>query len=246
MEFLRMPQSVGNSFSLDPFINYCFLTTATVEGAKEYIDKGADVTAFDSWGYTALHAAVSHGNIKLAEYLISLGADVNARTKHWRDGPPDPGDSHPTPLGLAVECIYPECALMLLEKGADPNILISEGGPDGRTSTTRHTILISAIWGVSHDEKMIPVIDALFSCGVDIHTLVNGHSLLHYAKEECSSPVVHEMLQDRLNGWYITEFEKTADRRATDMIETLAKGILEPLKPSPRIRIQKPGGKRPE
>jgi hypothetical protein len=132
------------------------------------------------------------------------------------------------------------CALMLLEKGADPTIPISEGDE----TALRLTVLLMAIGRVRESERMIDVIDALIACDIDINEPILGNLECSAAELFTPPPVVQEMLKSRAEGRYVTAFEKTADRRAADMAATLGKGIPEPLKPAPRIRIQKPGGKR--
>lgn len=64
------------------------------------LDRGADVRATDSAGWTPLHMAVANGQLALARTLLDAGADANARIgvvagQQW---------SGRTPLGLlAVE-----------------------------------------------------------------------------------------------------------------------------------------------
>jgi ankyrin repeat protein len=82
-----------------PLIHYCYRQDATAAGAKEFIDAGSDVRAFDSYGRTALHAAVEMGNIQVAEYLILIGADIDARLKYVGAGSPDPAEELPTRWG---------------------------------------------------------------------------------------------------------------------------------------------------
>jgi ankyrin repeat protein len=45
--------------------------------AKLFIDKGADLTAVDNSGYSALSWAVMSNNIEMVQYLIDKGADIN-------------------------------------------------------------------------------------------------------------------------------------------------------------------------
>jgi hypothetical protein len=234
-----MTVSAYNICSLDPFIDYCFGAHATVAGAQAFVDTGVDVTAFDPHGYTALHAASIHGNIDLCAYLIGLGADMNARLKPWQDDTPSPGEPLPTPLGLAVQCLQSACALMLLEKGADPNIPICDVEETGPMHRRTWTVLIAAMSNVEQDKGMIDVIDALFANGVDLHAPMDGEPPLHYARTWCASSVVPEMLENRIKERYVTPLEKEALRR-TDAI--VRQGTSDPLKPAPRIRIRKPGG----
>jgi uncharacterized protein len=52
-----------------------------LDAAKFCIDHGADVNVKDAKGYTALHGAAFRGDNEMVKYLVSLGADVHARTK---------------------------------------------------------------------------------------------------------------------------------------------------------------------
>jgi len=61
----------------------------------------------DEWGLTLLHWVAATGRQEAAELLITLGADVNARSNNgWR------------PLRLAVESGNSELTSLLLENGA--------------------------------------------------------------------------------------------------------------------------------
>ncbi len=61
----------------------------------------------DEWGLTLLHWAVATGQRRTAELLVSMGADINARSNNgWR------------PLKLAQDAGDREMAYYLEEKGA--------------------------------------------------------------------------------------------------------------------------------
>ena len=68
-------------------------------------------------GLTALHFAARQGSATAARALVDAGADVNI---------PSPGDKA-TPLLVAIINGHFDLAMMLLEKGADPN-LVSDAG----------------------------------------------------------------------------------------------------------------------
>ena len=81
--------------------------------ARELIEQGFDVNAFDEFTSTPLHCAVNGGHIEVAKYLLSVGADVNAHLEEKA------GD---TPLGdVAGNCSY-EMAELLIKAGANPTI----------------------------------------------------------------------------------------------------------------------------
>jgi ankyrin repeat protein len=61
----------------------------------------------DEWGLTLLHWVAATGKREVAEFLISLGADVNARSNNgWR------------PLKLAMESGDPDMTSLLVQNGA--------------------------------------------------------------------------------------------------------------------------------
>ncbi|MBS24783.1 MAG: hypothetical protein CMQ28_03985 [Gammaproteobacteria bacterium] len=49
-----------------------------LQGVKDFLAKGADVNAKDTYNRTPLHCAVEGGHKEIAELLIAKGADVNA------------------------------------------------------------------------------------------------------------------------------------------------------------------------
>jgi len=84
--------------------------TGDLAGVQAELDKGADVNAMASKGWTPLHYATQRGHKEVAELLIAAGADVNAKDE---DGV--------TPLHDAVYEGYKEIAELLIANGADVN-----------------------------------------------------------------------------------------------------------------------------
>jgi len=84
---------------------------------KKLIHEGVDISERDCFGRTPLHIAANHGNIQLIEFLVNLGANLNAI---------DNGGN--TPL-LQIDCFDNTVVKILLEYGANPNI----ENADGRT-----------------------------------------------------------------------------------------------------------------
>jgi ankyrin repeat protein len=81
--------------------------------AKELVERGFDVNAFDEFTSTPLHCAVEGGHIEVARYLLSVGADVNSHLEEKA------GD---TPLGeVAGNCSY-AMAELLIKGGGNPTI----------------------------------------------------------------------------------------------------------------------------
>ncbi len=95
------------------------LVAAVREGRHDHIqsllDAGVSVDDVDARGETALMAAVSQLDLKMARLLIKAGADVNYRSERGFL----PLTSHPN--------MKTRMAKLLLENGADPNAEIREG-----------------------------------------------------------------------------------------------------------------------
>ena len=82
------------------------------------LDRGADVNARRTNGWTALFTAVQKHHDDIVEILIGKGADVNAHdTDGW------------TPLFLASQGCHIKIATMLLERHADVNAATTVRGP---------------------------------------------------------------------------------------------------------------------
>jgi ankyrin repeat protein len=110
--------------------------TGVVEATKVLLDHGAQVDAKESWhGETALMWAVAEGHPDMARELIVHGADVNARStvnKWARQTTSEPREKW-LPLGGLTPLLFAarqgclECAQVLVEKGADVNIVDPTG-----------------------------------------------------------------------------------------------------------------------
>ncbi|TGL07939.1 ankyrin repeat domain-containing protein [Leptospira bouyouniensis] len=83
---------------------------------KEKVNKAFDVnTKRNEDGYTLLHYAAELGNVDLAKFLISKGANLNVPLK---DGN--------TPLATAINFSKNEIIRLLLEQGVNPNYALGE------------------------------------------------------------------------------------------------------------------------
>ncbi|GAA3405839.1 ankyrin repeat domain-containing protein [Paenibacillus hodogayensis] len=94
----------------------------------------------DEYEFSILHGAVMTENVKMIDYLIDQGAEVNARN-----------DEGITPLHLALD---PQVAARLLDRGA----LIDAASDDG--STPLHT-------QVSDGEERLDVVELLLTRGAN-------------------------------------------------------------------------------
>lgn len=85
--------------------------------AESLLQGGADPNIRDSHGYTALHWAARHRQLRMVQRLIAHGADVNARTK-----------SGLTVLMMAVPGGSAAVVKLLMGHGADVNAKIEGKG----------------------------------------------------------------------------------------------------------------------
>ena len=88
------------------------------------VETTGDANLRSSSGFTALQAACRVGDEALVNKLLDMGADVNARPKHWQEM----GPIGSSPLGMLVVFMDEESAerrtriaKRLLDKGADPD-----------------------------------------------------------------------------------------------------------------------------
>jgi ankyrin repeat protein len=91
--------------------------TGNIEVVKQRLASGVDVDAVDDeWSMTPLFFAANKGHVQVAEFLISAGADVNAKNRFDR-----------TPLYRAAYWGNKEIAEILIAKGADVNTQPRDG-----------------------------------------------------------------------------------------------------------------------
>lgn len=81
------------------------------------VENGADIFDFDEEGVSILDMAITYGNLKMVEYLLGKGYDVNATRRK----------SGFTPLMAAACYGRVEVAKLLLAQGADKNRMDIKG-----------------------------------------------------------------------------------------------------------------------
>ncbi|MDH3997681.1 MAG: ankyrin repeat domain-containing protein [Desulfuromonadales bacterium] len=81
---------------------------------KELVEKGYDINSVDEdMSFTPLHYAAQYEHLEVINYLLSVGANVNAHEEE---------SIGETPLGnVSATCSY-EVAEILIEAGANPTI----------------------------------------------------------------------------------------------------------------------------
>ena len=90
-----------------------------LQKVRDLLQKGANPDARDSFGGTALHAAMFQKNMEVVKVLLEHGCDINAQGT---------GNGY-TPLHDAVWSDNEEAVNLLLDKGAKTNLK----GKDGLT-----------------------------------------------------------------------------------------------------------------
>lgn len=166
--------------------------TGNVEAAELLLEAGAQVNATEDWGgQSALIWAAAQRQPQMVKYLVSQGADVDARSvvRNWQRKvikEPRPKDMHRgglTPLLYAARegCI--ECARRLLEGGADPDL----ADPENVTAlslaiTNLHFDLAAYLIGAGADVNQWDLFGrSPIYLAADVHTLpTNGGGGMTY------------------------------------------------------------------
>ena len=144
--------------------------TADWAAVRALVEQGADVTAPQGDGTTALHWAGYWDEGDMAALLLDAGADANAMT-----------DLGVTPLWTACENGSAQMTRILLEVGADPNAALLSG----------ETLLMTATHSGSS-----AVIEQLLAAGADVNTAEQGRgqTALMWAVAQRHPDVVEALL----------------------------------------------------
>ena len=144
-----------------------------MEKLKKYLQDEIDINSQEDFGSTALHAAANSGKKDIVEFLISKGANVDAKDAYYGV----------TPLYYAAMHNYEDIADLLLAKGADVNAKEEDG---------HYTLLYYAIWDNSKD-----AIKLLISKGANVNVKdESGYTPLVFAVWENDKDMV-ELLIDK-------------------------------------------------
>lgn len=150
-----------------------------LNGVREALNSGADINAQER-GRTALHNAAQYGHIKVCDFLMDNGLDVDV---HGADGM--------TPLFCAISSYTGgsnlKCCEFLLSSGADVNTADASG------ITPLHH---AAAWG-SND-----VCQMLMQHGADVNAAdITGNTPLHVAVGKGHDDIVETLVSDMTFGW---------------------------------------------
>ena len=111
-----------------------------IDVANMFIERGADLSAQDTWGNSPLHLALQEGHIDVAYMLIERGADVSAR---------DNNGSTPLDLTSQDERLV-EVAQALIQHSTAP----------GAHSLTIFTLFSSRLSSTALEPRTIPTAHA--------------------------------------------------------------------------------------
>ena len=131
-----------------------------IQMTKLLMEHGADIHALTFWDHSPLYLAVRYSrNVRLAEFLIKHGADMNTTIGVSNEYPEHPGFS---PLHWAVKWADVPMVAMLLENGADVNVTDAKGRtPLYYAETPR------CCTGVNGPERLVEIAKLLRSAGAD-------------------------------------------------------------------------------
>jgi len=117
-----------------------------IEEVAYFLERGADVNAFDADGMTPLFWAVTHGHTEMISFLVEIGAKVDVSLR----------DSGLTPLHRAAATGQLAVVAALIDHGADVNARAKDGEtPLMEAATWAHSEVVAALAGAgaSVDEK---------------------------------------------------------------------------------------------
>ncbi len=159
--------------------------------ARLLLDKGADPNAAEA-GYTALHAAVLRGDLRLVEALVAHGAGPNASltrgtparrvSRDWSLGHHLIGA---TPFWLAARFREPGIMRVLADHGADP-LFVRDGTTAVmaalRGGSTRARFGVRPADQDEEERRTLDAVELALDVGVDVSIANdNGDTALHIA-----------------------------------------------------------------
>lgn len=190
------------------------------------IDRGAifDAQWSDLQGVMLLYCAATYGNVKIAELLLELGANVNSVTVHGQ-----------TPLLIACQMGHPQLVNLLISEGVcttekevtplDAAAMIDDFIDDYRRTNTEvakllvenganvnakmHTGGTRIFWAAFYGD--IEIVTLLLSKGAETnHITIYGTTLLHYAVNGSSLEIVKLVAEKNIDLWYKSDQGETA------------------------------------
>lgn len=208
-----------------------YLSQAQEQQVLEFlIDyKDMDATGKNAACYEQLERAVCQENVKLIEFLLDFGVDINARSKR---------KARRTVLFETIDNIQnPKILKLLLERGADPNV-VDDGWYNytplemaalvsDRREECEMLLKYGASFEIADKQKMLhhaarnideEMIKFLLNCDVNLNAKIEGSTALHsvfdgdafsYSDEDCDCSGVIELLLDNGADINVTDFSET-------------------------------------
>lgn len=267
------PDSVAADYSKTPV-----LTAAAQQGASEIVERllaaGASVDVMSGWEWTPLRAAAMWGHVKVVRSLLTAGADPNPRsergsilmeavasTRHraGRDALETvsllldagavvrPQDNSAVVLAVAAE--IPAAALrLLLDRGADPNAMRSDGTPAIVLATIRRdeglvdelirfeadvdapdregrTALMHAV-----ERGLTRIVASLLCAGADKDKQAPDGSSAHLLAKAWGRQVIQLMMGEQSVGGEVVNVPRTAIYQRAGVVQLLGDDeVLEKL-----------------
>jgi len=211
-----------------------------LDSVRIYLERDPQlINITDPGGYTPLHKAAYNGHPEIVEYLISKGAELNARS-----------NSGSTPLHGAAFYGHPEAAIILIEKGAEIDIkndggytpflsacaggksetaslLLDHGADVNAVTADSNSALLNALYNNSRE-----LVDLLVEKGADVDRFnQQGISPLYFAvayrdKELSDMLIGNGSKFDIVNEYNMTMLHYAAAKGYLDQVEILIdKGI---------------------
>lgn len=177
------------------------------ELACSLLDLGADPNAMPS-GYSALHAITwvrkpirgdgdpspqgsgKYNSLDMTKKLVSAGANINAKLQHGKSGRGRFNYTGATPFLLAAQTADLELMKLLVELGADTNILTADQCSP-LLAATGVGALGDGDESAGTEEEMIAAVEYLLELGADINWVDdNGETVMHGAAYQSCAKLV--------------------------------------------------------
>ena len=127
--------------------------------------KGADVSAMDSSGSTALHYAAQKGRLSLVELLVSKGADIEQTWQEPWNGVCSTGPW--TSLHIAAVHGHTSVVQLLLSKGAAVRVVDTDGNTPADFAARHGFLEISALLGSCNPKPAASTTHSMLPCNVN-------------------------------------------------------------------------------
>lgn len=169
-------------FKITPFL--LAFASVNMKIVQLYLNNGADITAIDNCGLTALHYAAGNPCAEdVIPFLLKQGFDIDCRT-----------NSGDTPLNYAAAYGTPEGCELLLRRGAMANV---KSGPAGR-SLLLFLLLKMPFATPKVAKSAAQVIRMLLEYGAQMTDKVGGKTILQMTAREGFKQCIRDVLMQHM------------------------------------------------